>query len=430
MSLRADTPAATTCEAAAGDTSVQTRTDSVMVKVARGERLTRADGLRLYQHADLLELGEWARERAAALSKDRVFANVNCHINLTNVCKASCAYCGFSRKDGEAGAYVLTAEEIAGRARAARAQGVTEFHLVGGLHPTLPLDYFLDAFRLLTSEVPDASIKAFTAVEVDFYAERDGRAVEHVLADLADAGVVSITGGGAEIFEPSVRRKIVGHNVTWERWAAVHRAAHAIGMRTSATMLYGHVESLADRVDHVLRLRELQDETGGFDVFVPLRFQPQARMADRQAPTGVEALRVFAASRLLLDNVPHVKVFSVMHGPSLSQLALDFGADDIEGTIAEYEITEDLTGITGGLDAGDGAGARVDRSDSADTTGTPDTADEGCFGGSAPTASVLPEGMTAADLIRREFRTLIEETGRRPVERDTRYNACAETEAA
>lgn len=358
--------------------------EALAAKIESGERLTREDGLLLYERADLLELGEWARVRAAAATGDVVYANVNCHINLTNVCKASCAYCGFSRKEGRPGAYLLSAEQIAARARAAREQGVTEFHLVGGLHPTQPFDYFLDAFRLLAREVPDASIKAFTAVEVDFYAERDGRRVTDVLSDLAEAGVVSITGGGAEIFEPAVRRRIVGHNVTWERWSAVHRAAHELGMRTSATMLYGHIEGPADRVDHVLRLRDLQDETGGFDVFVPLRFQPQARMADRLAPTGVESLRTFAASRLLLDNVPHVKVFSVMHGPSLSQLALDFGADDIEGTIADYEITEDLTG-------------------------------------------------TAADLIRREFKTLVEETGRIAIERDTRYNERVgetETEAA
>lgn len=411
MSLRAEEPAAV---------------ETLAAKIERGERLTREDGLLLYRSTDLLELGEWARERAAAGSGDRVYANVNCHINLTNVCKASCAYCGFSRKQGQPGAYLLSADEIAARAAAAREQGVTEFHLVGGLHPTQPFEYFLDAFRLLASEVPDASIKAFTAVEVDFYAERDGRAVGDVLTDLADAGVVSITGGGAEIFEPSVRRRIVGHNVTWERWSAVHRAAHKLGMRTSATMLYGHIESAADRVDHVLRLRELQDETDGFDVFVPLRFQPQARMADLLAPTGVETLRTFAASRLLFDNVPHVKVFSVMHGPSLSQLALDFGADDIEGTIADYEITEDLTGISGEQ-------APVSDSEAATSADAQGTADEGCFGGSPAKSATLPDGMTAADLIRREFKTLIEETGRTAFERDTRYNERAgesETEAA
>ncbi|MBI4897410.1 MAG: CofH family radical SAM protein [Actinobacteria bacterium] len=424
MTLQAGTPAATTDQVEAADASAQGGANTLAAKIANGARLTRADGLQLYESVDLLELGEWARERAATLSGDGIFTNVNCHINLTNVCKASCSYCGFSRKEGEADAYVLTAEAIADRARAARAQGVTEFHLVGGLHPTLPLSYFLDAFRLLASEVPDASIKAFTAVEVDFYAERDGRAVADVLADLADAGVVSITGGGAEIFEPSVRRRVVGHNVTWERWAAVHRAAHEIGMRTSATMLYGHIESPADRVDHVLRLRELQDETGGFDVFVPLRFQPQARLADRPAPTGVEALRVFAASRLLLDNVPHIKVFSVMHGPSLSQLALDFGADDIEGTIAEYEITEDLTGMS----------ATAQPSEKRDTAENDaaenDTSGEGCFGGPASGGAIVPDGMTAADLIRREFATLIGETGRRPLERDTGYNVSAATSGA
>lgn len=349
-------------------------------KVARGERLDRADGRLLYEAVDRLTLAGWARAAKRARHGDRVYTNVNCHINLTNVCKASCAYCGFAHKEGEAGAFLLDADAIAARARVARDQGVREFHLVGGLHPNVPFAYFLEAFRTLAREVPDAAIKAFTAVEVDFYAERDGRSVEAVLDDLICNGVVSITGGGAEIFEPSVRRRVVGHNVTWERWSRVHRAAHALGMRTSATMLYGHIESSADRVDHVLRLRELQDETGGFDVFVPLRFQPSARLAHLPGATASEALRVFAASRLLLDNFDHVKAFTAMHGSALSQLALEFGADDLEGTIAEYRIVDDPSG----------------------------------------------SGETPAEAVRAEFEALVVETGGRPVERDTRYAERAE----
>lgn len=347
-------------------------------KIERGERLQHADGLLLYNDFDLVGLGRLARSRKTALSGESVFVNINCHINLTNICRASCAYCGFARKQQAPDAYLLEYDEIAERARHASEQGVSEFHIVGGLHPSLPFAYYLRAFKTLREAVPHASLKAFTAVEVDFIAERDGRSVEAVLDDLAEAGVVSITGGGAEIFNPKVRKRMAGHKVGWERWSKVHRAAHAIGMRTSATMLYGHIEDPADRVDHVLRLRELQDETGGFEVFVPLRFQPAGRMTDVVPATAAEALRVFAASRLLLDNIPHLKVFSVMHGLSLSQLALEFGADDIEGTVAEYRVTED------------------------------------------------PAGETPRAQIYEQFVTLIEEGGWQPVERDTLYNAVAE----
>lgn len=351
--------------------------DALRGKIESGERLSRADGLRLYDDVELVRLGRWARARKLELGGDRVYLNINCHINPTNICHASCAYCGFARKQSAPDAYLMDADEIVGRAKLAYDDGVTEFHLVGGLHPELPLSYYLEAFKLLGQELPGASIKAFTAVEVDFFAERDGRAVEEVLEDLVAAGVVSITGGGAEIFEPKIRRRVVGHNVTWERWSHVHRVAHGMGMRTSATMLYGHIESPADRVDHVLRLRELQDETGGFDVFVPLRFQPSGRLSQLTAPSASEALRVFAASRLLLDNIPHLKVFSVMHGAALSQLTLQFGADDIEGTVAEYRITRD--------------------------TG----------------------GETPMNLIREQFTAIVRESGWLPVERDTKYNAHA-----
>ncbi len=351
---------------------------TLRAKIERGERLQHADGLQLYNDVDLLRLGRWARARKTALSGDRVFLNINCHLNLTNICQASCAYCGFARKQSASDAYVMDYDEIVAPARAASDQGVTEFHVVNGLHPRLPFAYYLRALKLLGEEIPQASIKAFTAVEVDFIAERDGRTVEAVLEDLMAAGVKSITGGGAEIFEPTVRRRIAGHKVDWERWSTVHRAAHGMGMRTSATMLYGHIEDPADRVDHVLRLRALQDETGGFDVFVPLNFQPAARLAHIAPATAAEALRVFAASRLLLDNIPHLKVFSVMHGASLSQLALEFGADDVEGTVAEYRVTPD------------------------------------------------PSGETPKARIREQFLTLIEEGGWQPVERDTRYNAVGE----
>jgi aminodeoxyfutalosine synthase len=315
-------------------------------KIDRGERLDAADGLALYESVDLLALGAWARAAKIRRSGDAVFINVNCHINPTNICRATCAYCGFARREDDPEAWLLEPEEIARRAAEAHDQGIREFHLVGGLHPRVAFSYYLRSIELIREAAPGASVKALTAVEVDYYAERDGRPIDAVLDDLAGAGVVSITGGGAEIFEPSVRKRLASHKVGWERWSTVHRCAHAIGMRTSATMLFGHIEAAADRVDHVLRLRELQDETGGFDVFVPLRFQPSGRLADLMAPTAAESLRVFAASRLLLDNFDHIKAFTVMNGLSLAQLALEFGADDLEGTIAEYRIVPDPDGET------------------------------------------------------------------------------------
>lgn len=311
-----------------------------------GRRLSRQEGLELFAEPDLLALGARARERKVAVSGERILTSVNCHINLTNVCAASCRFCGFAGKEGQPGAWVMTEDQVAEQVRVAAAEGVRDFHLVGGLHPTLPLSWFTDIFRLIREEVAGATVKAFTAVEVDHYATRDGRSIEAVLEDLSLAGVSTITGGGAEIFAPEVRRRLTGHNVTFERWAAVHRAAHRIGMRTSATMLYGHIEGAEHRVDHLLRLRELQDETGGFDVFVPLRFQPAGRLADLPAPTAADVLRVFAAARLLLDNFEHVKAFAPMNGLSLAQLATDFGADIIEGTISDYKITD-------GIDAGE-----------------------------------------------------------------------------
>lgn len=351
-------------------------------KIEHGERLDAAAGLALYENVDLLTLGAWARAAKVQRSGDAVFVNVNCHINPTNVCRATCAYCGFARREDDPEAWVLEPEEIAGRAAEAHSQGIREFHLVGGLHPRLPFSYYLRSIELIHEAAPGASVKALTAVEVDYYAERDGRAVAAVLDDLAGAGVASITGGGAEIFGPAVRKRLASHKVGWERWSAVHRQAHALGMRTSATMLFGHIEGAADRVDHVLRLRELQDETGGFDVFVPLRFQPSGRLADLAAPTAAESLRVFAASRLLLDNFDHIKAFTVMNGLSLAQLALEFGADDLEGTIAEYRIVPD------------------------------------------------PDGETPRDVMLDEYGAVVCEGGWTPVERDTRYNAADGSEQA
>jgi aminodeoxyfutalosine synthase len=312
---------------------------------------------------------------------DRVVFNVNRHLNLTNVCTASCAYCSFQRKPGEKDAYTMRVEEAVRLAKAMEPSGLTELHIVNGLHPTLPWKYYPRVLRELKAALPQVTLKAFTATEIHFFEEISGLTADEILDELMDAGLESLTGGGAEIFDEEVRQHIVDHRTHWEDWSRIHRLAHSKGMRTPATMLYGHIEEPRHRVDHVLRLRELQDETGGFAVFIPLRFQhdaagdPRNRLMTQPMATGAEALKVFAVSRLLLDNVDHVKQFWVMHGLSTAALSLSYGADDLDGSVVEYKITHD-----------------------ADNFGTPAT-------------------MTREDLL-----ALIRDAGFTPAERDTKYN--------
>jgi aminodeoxyfutalosine synthase len=306
--------------------------------------------------------------------------NVNRHLNLTNVCVASCAYCSFQRKPGEADAYTMRIEEAVRLAKEMEPSGITELHIVNGLHPTLPWRYYPRSLRELRKALPGVALKAFTATEIHWFEKISGLPAEEILDELIDAGLDSLTGGGAEIFDWEIRQKIVGHETHWEDWSRIHRLAHSKGLRTPCTMLYGHIESPCHRVDHVLRLRELQDSTGGFVVFIPLRFQhdaagdPRNRLMNQPMATGAEVLKTFAVSRLLFDNIDHVKCFWVMHGLSTAQLTLNFGADDLDGSVVEYKITHDADGF-----------------------GTPDT-------------------MTREDLL-----AVIRDAGFRPVERNTRY---------
>jgi aminodeoxyfutalosine synthase len=350
-------------------------------KVRSGERLSRDDGVALYACDDLAWLGEMAHHVRTQKNGDRVVFNVNRHLNLTNVCTASCSYCSFQRKPGEKDAYTMRVEEAVRLAKAMEPSGLTELHIVNGLHPTLPWKYYPRVLRELKAALPQVTLKAFTATEIHFFESISGLSADEILDELMDAGLESLTGGGAEIFDWEVRQHIVDHRTHWEDWSRIHRLAHAKGMRTPATMLYGHIEQPRHRVDHVLRLRELQDETGGFAVFIPLRFQhdaagdPRNRLMTQPMATGAEALKVFAVSRLLFDNVDHVKQFWVMHGLSTAALSLSFGADDLDGSVVEYKITHD-----------------------ADNFGTPST-------------------MTREDLL-----ALIRDAGFTPAERDTRYN--------
>ncbi len=323
------------------------RQAELTAKIESGQRLDYADGVDLYDSDDLAWLGRMAHGVRTAKNGDATFFNVNRHLNLTNVCTASCAYCSFQRKPGQKDAYTMRVEEAVEKAVAMKGDGLTELHIVNGLHPTLPWKYYPRVLRELKAALPDVALKAFTATEVHFFEEISGLSADAILDELIDAGLESLTGGGAEIFDWEVRKQIVDHRTHWEDWSRIHRLAHSKGLRTPATMLYGHIEEPRHRVDHVMRLRELQDESleggyGNFSVFIPLRFHnDNNRLAHLPMAQPAEVLKTFAVSRLMLDNFDHVKVFWVMHGLSTSQLALNFGADDMDGSVVEYKITHD-----------------------------------------------------------------------------------------
>lgn len=361
------------------------RQDELTEKISSGQRLDYADGVDLYDSDDLAWLGRMAHGVRTAKNGDATFFNVNRHLNLTNVCTASCAYCSFQRKPGQKDAYTMRVEEAVEKAVAMRGDGLTELHIVNGLHPTLPWKYYPRVLRELKAALPEVALKAFTATEVHFFEEISGLSADAILDELIDAGLESLTGGGAEIFDWDVRKQVVDHRTHWEDWSRIHGLAHRKGLRTPATMLYGHIEEPRHRVDHVLRLRELQDESleggyGNFSVFIPLRFHnDNNRLSHLPMAQPAEVLKTFAVSRLMLDNFDHVKVFWVMHGLSTSQLALNFGADDMDGSVVEYKITHD-----------------------ADHYGTPDK-------------------LTREDLL-----ALIRDAGFTPRERNTRYEVIRE----
>ena len=280
-----------------------------------------------------------ARHVQRQKSGDHVYFNINRHINLTNVCKAYCHFCSFRRSVGEEGGYTMTHDEIVETALSAAPKGITELHIVNGLHPELDFDYYLEALRRLKEALPHVHLKAFTAVEIWWFARITGLSYEEVLRQCVDAGMGSIPGGGAEIFAPRVRRRICGYKSTAEDWLEIHRIAHGLGVRTNSTMLYGHIETPEERIDHVLRLRDLQDETGGFQVFIPLRFHNEHNlMSHLPMATPHESLKVFTISRLLLDNFDHMKAYWIMLGLPLAQVSLQFGVDDLDGTVVEERI--------------------------------------------------------------------------------------------
>jgi aminodeoxyfutalosine synthase len=310
-------------------------------KVQGGMRLDEADAMLCLSTPHLLHLGKLADTVRRRLHGNLTYFNVNRHINPTNVCvyTYNCKFCSFAALPGEDHAWEMSHEQVYAHAADQGGNAVTEFHIVGGLHPDLSLDWYLEMMRGLKARFPDAHLKAFTAIEIGWFAKREKLSIEEVLTRLRDAGLGSLPGGGAEIFHPEVREIICDGKLDAGEWIEVHKTAHKMGIRSNCTMLYGHVERPEHRVDHLMRLRDLQDETGGFNAFIPLAYHPENNyMGLRYHTTGSDDLRHIATSRLVLDNIPHIKAYWVMITPKLAQVALRFGADDLDGTVVEEKI--------------------------------------------------------------------------------------------
>jgi aminodeoxyfutalosine synthase len=356
---------------------------AIAEKLDAGERLTFDDGVRLSECPDLLALGWLANREREKRHGGRTYYNFNIRLEATNVCVASCLFCSFARlRPGDAGSYTMSLEQAWAKLRERSHQPLTEIHVVNGLHPDLPFEYYLEMLRGFKRIRPGIHLKCFTAVEIAFFADLYKMSDEQVLRELKSAGLDSLPGGGAEIFAERVRRKICHDKCGADRYLEIHKVAHRLGLRTNVTMLYGHIETREERVDHMLRARAVQDETGGFQAFIPLAFHPDNnQMRKLPAPSATETLRVHAVSRLMLDNFPHVKAFWIATGVEVAQIALWFGVDDLDGTVQEEKIYHM-------------AGART------------------------------PEAMTT-----HAIRRLIRTAGRDPVERDTLYNVVTGPEA-
>lgn len=306
----------------------------IVSKLRAGERIDSTEALELWNNAPLWSLSELALEAKRAVSGDKVYYNRNFHLEPTNVCQFECKFCSYRRSEGEQGAWDYTMDQVLDIVRQRKDSGATEIHIVGGVHPTHDLYYYIDMIRRVKGIMPQAAIKAFTAVELNYMISKAGLTTVEGLQLLKDAGMESIPGGGAEIFAPEIRNEICPQKGSAEQWIALHRAAHSIGIDSNATMLYGHIESIEHRIDHLMRLRQLQDQTGGINAFIPLKYRSAHNQLSYLGETTVtDDLRTLAMSRLILDNIPHIKAYWVMYGKTTTELALAFGADDIDGTI-------------------------------------------------------------------------------------------------
>jgi aminodeoxyfutalosine synthase len=353
----------------------------VLDKVRDGQRLSFEDGVTLYRSQDILAIGYMANIVRERMNGNVTFFNVNRHINPTDVCVASCRLCAFGKKARDPKAYTMSLEQVWESAGKGYSEAATEFHIVGGLHPELTLEWYCKMLRGLKERFPQVHLKAFTMVEVSFLAQRAKISIRETLQRLRDAGMDSLPGGGAEIFIERVRRIICDHKIDGEEWLSTARLAHEAGLKSNCTMLYGHIETEEDRVDHLVRLRALQDETGGFVTFIPLAFHPDnTPLQHIPKTTGFADLKNIAVARLMLDNIPHIKAYWIMMTPRIAQIAQRFGADDLDGTVVEERIYHD-------------AGAT-----------------------------------TSQSLRRGELLQLIKAAGREPVERDTLYRPVERTE--
>jgi aminodeoxyfutalosine synthase len=316
--------------------------ETVRAKLESGARISDAEALALFESGDLLAIGQLAALANRRRNGERVYFNVNRHINYTNLCVNRCTFCAFSKGVEDEGCYTLALNDILAKAAEASAAGATEIHMVGGLHPELPFDFYLEMLASIKADNPKLHIKAFTAVEIDYFAGLTGQSVEEVIAELKAAGLGSMPGGGAEIFAPRVRELICPEKISGERWLEVTEKVHRAGLKTNATMLFGHLEGYADRIDHLAKLRRLQDKTQGFQAFIPLAFQPDnTRVPEARGVGGVDALKTLAISRIYLDNFRHIKAYWVMLGLKIAQVALAFGVNDLDGTVVEEKIGHD-----------------------------------------------------------------------------------------
>lgn len=328
--------------------SISSQLDAIRRKIDSGERLDAAEGEFLFRaDVDLHEVGRLANAVRERKNGNLAYYNLNAHLNPTNVCIYRCNFCAYSRDEDAPDAYVMDDQQILAEAAEADRAGCTELHIVGGLHPRKPFDWYLGIVRQVHEAHPRLHLKAWTAVEIARFAELAELSIREVLARLIDAGLGSLPGGGAEIFDPAVRTKICPRKIDADAWLAVHRTAHELGLRSTATMLYGHVENAAHRIDHLLRLRELQDATGGFLSFVPLSFHPEAtNLAHLRRTSSLDDLRTVAVSRLMLDNFDHVKAYWISLGLGTAQTALAYGADDLDGTVREEKIHHEAGSTT------------------------------------------------------------------------------------
>ncbi|AYB42266.1 aminofutalosine synthase MqnE [Paenibacillus lautus] len=351
------------------------RMAEIVAKVQRGERLNLEDGVYLYQTDDLLTLGQLANEANLRKNGKKVYFIENMSLYFTNVCESRCAFCNFRKDQGEEGSYTLSGPEMIEYVEQHIHPGIREFHIVGGHNNHVPFQYYVDSLKALKERFPEVTLKAYTAAEIEFFTRISGLSTKEVLQELQKAGLQSLTGGGAEILSDQYRQKMKVDKANVDQYLDVHRTAHKLGMKTHTTMLYGSIESHEDRIRHMLQIRDLQDETNGFMVFIPLSMQPKNKNAGiMRRNSAYEDLKTIAISRLMLDNIDHIKAYFINIGPQLTQVALSFGASDVHGTILKERISHAAGALT-------------------------------------------PEGLTRKELV-----WLIQGAGRIPVERDTFYN--------